>query len=470
MFAGRAGARPLFLSAEPAHNERVDASRYAFLPGARPGLTIASTEGAYLIRPDGTRILDASGGAIVASIGHGRREVVEAIAAAAARTTYVVPPFVTPERAALVERLQDRWLPAGLRQCVFASGGSDSVDLALRIVRQHFVARGEAERTRVIGRELSYHGTTLSTLDVGGHTRRKKAFGPEMCTTPKAPACYPLRCDTCAGECNLSCADAFEAAFQAAGPGTVAAVILEPIGGSTAGALVPPEGYLRRVVEIAHRHGALVIADEVMTGFGRTGARFAVDHWGVVPDVLVGGKGLAAGYAPIGGVYTTPAVAEPIAAAGDDVMFYTYSAHPMACAAADQVLSIVEEEGLVERAAKRGVELGARLRDAFGDHPNVAEIRGRGLLQAIELVRDRETLEPFAADDKLTGVVVATGIANRAFFYPGGLGGSAGAAACDVICLGPPFDVTEDQLDQMVDVLARSVDQAVAHVDARRRG
>lgn len=442
----------------------MDTHRYSFLPGMGAGLVFERTEGAYLITSDGRRILDAAGGAIVANIGHGRAEVVEAVAAAMSRNTYLVPPFATPERVALVERLQDHWLPPGIERCIFASGGSESIDLAIRIARQHFVSKGEPERFQVIGRELSYHGTTLSGLDVGGHDKRKKAFGPYLDDPPKAQACYPLRCELCAGEagCTLACADSFEAAILAAGPETVAAVILEPVGGSTAGALCPPDGYLPRVAEIARRHGVLLIADEVMCGFGRTGAKFAVDHWDVVPDLLVGGKGLAGGYAPIGGVYATNALVEPIAAAGDDVMFYTFAAHPAACAAADKVLEIAQREGLVERAAKMGGQLRDRLLDALGTHPHVAEIRGRGLLQAIELVRDRETLEPFAAADKLTAIVVAAGLANGAFFYPGGAG-----AAQDVICLGPPLSVSEDELELIVSMLAKTIDDAVAHLENR---
>ena len=446
----------------------MDARRYSFLPGLGSGLVIVRTEGSFLITQEGQRILDAAGGAIVANIGHGRVEVADAVAAAMARNTYLVPPFATPERVALVERLQDHWLPPGIERCIFASGGSESIDLAIRIARQHFVSKGEPERFQVIGRDLSYHGTTLSGLDVGGHLKRKKAYTPYLGDPPKAPACYPLRCELCSGqsggnvECNLRCADALEDTIQAAGPETVSAVIVEPVGGSAAGALVPPEGYLPRVAEIARRHGALLIADEVMCGFGRTGAKFAVDHWGVVPDLLVGGKGLAGGYAPIGGVYTTGAVVEPIGAAGDDVMFYTFAAHPAACAAADKVLEISQREGLVERAGKMGAQLRDRLQDALGQHPHVAEIRGKGMLQALELVRDRDTLESFGLEDNVTGTVVAAGIANGAFFYPGGAG-----SAQDVICLGPPLTISEDELDLLVTTLVKTLDDAMARVASR---
>jgi adenosylmethionine-8-amino-7-oxononanoate aminotransferase len=434
------------------------ARQYPFLPSGG-ALPVARTEGCFLILPDGRRILDAAGGAVVASIGHGRAEVAEVAARALAETSYVVPPFVTEDRVRLVERLRASWLPAGITRCMFASGGSEAIDLAVRVARQHFVSKGEPARWKVIGRELSYHGTTLSGLDIGGHVKRRKGMEPWLHDLPKAPACYPLRCGMCrgAGRCTLACADAVEDAIRRAGPETVAAFVFEPVGGSTAGALTSPPEYLARVSEICRRHGILTIADEVMSGFGRTGARFAVDHDGFVPDLLVGGKGLAAGYAPIVGVFAREAVVAPIAARGDEVMFYTYAAHPAACAVADKVLEIVEREGLVARAARMGEALRERLVSVLGAHPHVAEIRGKGLLQAVELVKDRATLAPFAPEDRITATVVAAGLGNGAFFYPGGAG-----AAQDVIVLGPPFTVSESELDLLATALVKSIDAAAA--------
>jgi adenosylmethionine-8-amino-7-oxononanoate aminotransferase len=432
--------------------------RFAFTPGTG-GLVIERTEGSWLVAAGGRRILDASGGAMVASIGHGRAEVADAMARAAARTTYVVPPFATEERVRLSERLREQWLPEGLTRVLFTSGGSESVDAALRIARQHFVAKGETTRWKVVGRELSYHGITLAALAVGGHTKRRKGMDPLLLDFPHAPACYPLRCRMCRGRCDLQCADALEALLAREGPETVAAFIAEPIGGSTAGALTPPDGYWPRIAEICRRHGVLLIADEVMTGFGRTGRRFAVEHFGVVPDLLVGGKGLAAGYAPIGAVFAKEEVVAPIAAAGDDVMFYTFGAHPAACAAADAVLEIVRREKLVARAESMGALLRERLA-RLEKHPHVAEVRGRGLLQSLELVRDRDGAVPFPAEARVTARVVGTGIRNGVFFYPGGCD-----PARDVICLGPPFIIEPREIDLLVDVLERSIDEVVAKLD-----
>jgi adenosylmethionine-8-amino-7-oxononanoate aminotransferase len=440
----------------------MSASRFPFVPSSHgPPLSIAHAQGAWLETTDGHRILDAAGGAIMVNVGHGRRQVIDAMTRALERVTYAVPVFATEERERLVERLIERWLPGDLARVYLTSGGSESVDAALRLARQHHVAAGRPERWKILGRDLSYHGTTLATLAVGGHEKRRAPFGPLLLDFPKAPACYCLRCPLGRAypECQVACAEALEEVLLREGPETVAAFIAEPVVGSTAGAVDPPPEYWPAVVEVCRRHGVLVIADEVMTGFGRTGRRFGVEHWDVVPDILVGGKGLAGGYAPLGAVFASEAVLEPLAQKGDELMYYTYGGHPSACAAADAVLEILESEDLVRRAA----ELGARLRKALEpleEHPNVAQVRGLGLLQAVELVRDRETLEPFPAELGMAMRVVVQGILRGAFFYPGGCG-----PARDVVCLGPPFIIGDEELDLIGRILPEAIDAAVASAD-----
>ena len=437
------------------------ARRFAFAsrPGATP-LVVARAEGAWLYTEEGQAILDAAGGAIVANVGHGRREVAEAYAREIERASYVIPPFATESRVRLVERLVARWLPAGLTRVAFTSGGSESVDAAIRIARAHHVAAGRASRWKVIGRDLSYHGTTLATLAVGGHTKRRAGFEPWLADLPKAPACYCWRCPLGKAypSCRTACADEVEAAIVAAGADTVAAVIAEPIGGSTAGALVPPDEYWPKLAEICRRHGVLLIADEVMTGFGRTGKKFAVDHWGVTPDILVSGKGLTGGYAPMGGIFASEAVVAPIVERGLELMFFTYSAHPASCAAADRVLQILEREALVARAAAMGEKLGKRLSRLLA-HPNVGDVRGRGLLWAIELVADKATREPFPAQVGLTTKIVAAGLSHGIFVYPGGVD-----PARDVITLGPPFTISEHEIELIGERTERAIESALARV------
>ncbi len=448
----------------PATPPLARSAQYNFLAERKTALEVARTQGCFLITTDGRRILDAAGGAIVVGIGHGRHEVGEAYAAACAQTDFVVPPFATESRIRLVERLRRWWLPTGLNRIYFASGGSEAMDAAIRLARQHHLSAGRPERWRVIGRELSYHGTTLATLAVGGHTKRRAGFEPWLLDVrtdqPRPPAHYCLRCPlglTYPG-CQVACVEEFGRVLERVGHET-AAVVIEPIVGSNAGALVPPDEYLPRLRALCDAHGVLLIADEVMTGFGRTGTKFGVDHWRVIPDIIVGGKGLTSGYAPLYAVCAHDRVLEPIAAAGDELMFYTYGAHSACCAAADVVLDILEREGLVDRAATMGRVLEAKLRAALGGHPHVGDIRGRGLLWGIELVRDRATLEPFAKETRLIDKVVAAGIEHGAFFYPGG-----NDPARHVVCLGPPFIITETELDLLVGILQRAIDAAVARV------
>jgi adenosylmethionine-8-amino-7-oxononanoate aminotransferase len=421
---------------------------------------VERAEGAYLITPDGRRILDAAGGAVVVNIGHGRSEPIEAYRRAVSEVTYVVPPFVTEHRIELIERLREHWLPEQLTRVLFTSGGSESMDSAIRLARQHFVSAGQPRRWKVIGRDMSYHGATLATLAIGGHTKRRSPFEPWLADLPRAPACFCLRCPLGLEypACQVACAEELDRVIERAGAETVAAFVAEPIVGSAGGAVTPPDDYWPRIAEICRARGILLIADEVMTGFGRTGKRFALDHWGVVPDILVSGKGLTSGYAPMGALFAKEQVVEPIAAAGHELMAFTYSAHPGACAAASAVLEILARERLVERAATMGEKLLRRL-ERLRDHPNVLDVRGRGLLLGVELVRDRATREPFPAEAGLASKVVTAGLASGVYFYPGGTD-----PARDVIVLGPPYIIDDEDVERIGSVLESSISSAVAKV------
>ncbi|MCC5888614.1 MAG: aspartate aminotransferase family protein [Gammaproteobacteria bacterium] len=431
---------------------------WPFLPG-RKSLKIVAAQGATLVTDDGREILDLAGGAIAVNVGHGRAEVARAIAAEAERLTYVVPPWATPSREQLVSRLRQSWLPPSLNRAYFASGGSEANETAMKVAVQHFASRGLPRKSKIIGRELSYHGTTLATTGLGGHAARRIGLEAVLQDHPRAPTPYPLRAPTDwpADQLGRCYADALEAVIDAEGPETVAAVMAEPIVGSSGGALIPPEDYWPRIRALCDRHDILLIFDEVMTGFGRTGRRFACEHWDLAPDLLVAGKGLAGGYAPIGGLFASDAVLEPIAASGGEVMFHTFGAHPAACAAADAVLAILEREELVARSAALGVKLSGWLNDAFADHPHVAESRGCGLLQAIEVVADRETLEPFPQIAGVTRKIVAAGLERGIYAYWGGTG-----VIRDIVCLGPPFTITEAELQRGVAILRDAVDAALA--------
>ena len=421
-------------------------------------IEIVGSGGAFLIDAGGRRILDAAGGAIVANVGHGRASVAQAVYHATKTTTYVVPPWLTTERRRLVDRLRERWLPPRFDHIHLTCGGSEGVETAMKIAIQYHAARGQPQRNKIIGRSVSYHGTTLATTAVGGHTARKKGLAHVLEPYPNAPTPYPLRCPLGPNHPDIGryYVDALERVIESEGADTIAAFLGEPINGSSGGAIVPPNDYWPAVRELCDRYGIVLIMDEVMTGFGRTGKRFGFQHWNIEPDVFVSGKGLAGGYAPITGVFATSAIADPIAQAGMNVMFHTFGAHPAACAAADEVLRLLEEEDLVHRAALAGDALQKRLKDALGNHPHVAEVRGRGLLQAIEIVKNRSTLEPYDAADNVTNRVVGAALKRGVFFYGGGTGDVR-----DIVCMGPPFIIGEAEIDLMVRVLSESLDEVL---------
>ncbi len=426
---------------------------WPFIPGKMP--EIVRAEGVYLEDAGGRRILDAAGGAIVCNIGHGRERVVARVAEATRDTSYVVPPWITPSRRALVEVLQAHWLPEPLRHIHLTSGGSESVESAVKIALQYHAARGQPERGLIVVRSPSYHGTTLTTAALSGHAARKRGLESALTTHPVVPAPYPLRCPLGSDHPQMGAwyAARLEDAIRNAGPDRVAAFLAEPITGSSGGAIVPPDDYWPEVRKICDRHGVLLILDEVMTGFGRTGRPFGYQHWPVTPDILVSGKGLAGGYAPLGGVFTTAAVGEAIRDAKMNVMFHTFGAHPAACAAAAEVLTILVEEDLTQRARTMGELLARRLQEVLGQHPHVAEIRGRGLLQAVEIVRDRDTLTPYEEADNVANRIVARALARGVFFYGGGTGEFR-----DMVCLGPPFIIDETHVETMVTTLAAAID------------
>jgi adenosylmethionine-8-amino-7-oxononanoate aminotransferase len=427
---------------------------WPFLRGSN--LQIARAAGVHLHTVDGRTILDAAGGAIVSNVGHGRRRVAERVAEVTRDCTYVVPPWITPSRQALVEALARDWLPPGLNRIHITSGGSEAVESAMKIAVQYHAARGEPNRRLIVSRDVSYHGTTVATTAVSGHPARKRGLEHTLASHPTVPTPYPLRCPLGrhhpdAGRYYL---DNLRSTLEAEGPENVAALLAEPISGSSGGALVPPDDYWPGVREICDRYGILLVLDEVMTGFGRTGKAFAHEHWSICPDILVAGKGLAGGYAPIGGVYATEAIGEAIASAGMNVMFHTFGAHPAACAAAAEVLAILKEEDLVARAASQGARLRQLLRETFADHPHVAEVRGRGLLLAIEVVQDRDALLSYPEQAAVAARIVGSALRRGVFFYGGGTG-----AVRDIVCIGPAFIVEDSHMEQMAEVLLAAVNE-----------
>jgi adenosylmethionine-8-amino-7-oxononanoate aminotransferase len=421
-------------------------------------------EGAYLIDAAGKRYLDASGGAAVSCLGHGQRDVIAAMHAQIDQLAYAHTSFFTSEPA---EQLADHLAanaPEGLTNVYFVSGGSEAMEAALKLARQHCVEIGQPERTLFIGRRQSYHGNTLGALAVGGNEWRRKQFAPLLVDVLRVAPCYAYR-DQRAGESEAQYTqrllDELEATIQAAGPQRVIAFCAETVVGATLGAVPPTAGYFKGVREIGDRHGILWIADEVMCGMGRTGSLHAVKQEGVSPDLMIVAKGLGGGYQPIGAVLAHERVIAPLRdGSGMFQHGHTYLGHPTACAAALAVQRVIERDGLLANVRVRGAQLMASLRERLGAHPNVGDIRGRGLFVGIELVADRSSKATFDPAKKLHARIKARAFANGLLCYP--MGGTIDGQHGDHVLLAPPFIVSEADVQTIVERLALSIDEALA--------
>jgi len=414
-------------------------------------------QGIYIYDSDGKKYMDGSGGAVVVSIGHGVPEIQEAMMRQSGLISFTHGSQFTTEPAI---ELADRLIamcPRGLDRVYYLSGGSEAVETAVKMARQYQVDRGVPSKYKVISRWTSYHGNTLGALALSGHTGRRRYHQPLMMHTPHIAPCYCYRCplNLKRESCAVECADELEKTILYEGPDSVSAFIAEPVVGATAGALVPKEGYFQRIREICDRYDVLLIIDEVMTGIGRTGRNFAMDHWKVAPDMIIAAKGLASGYTPIYCVITSENIHRAIREGnGAFIHGHTYSQNPLSCSVALAVLTYLEKHGLVERSAVQGAYLLEKLQ-MLKRHPSVGDVRGLGLFCGVELVRDRKTKEPFDPKMKMNVLV-----GNRAFekgliTYPGG--GGADGVHGDHILLAPPFIIEKGEIDRLVDILDESI-------------
>jgi adenosylmethionine-8-amino-7-oxononanoate aminotransferase len=410
----------------------------------------ARAAGAVIWDADGNRYLDAAGGAIVVGIGHGRGEVADAIARQAARLAYAHGTAFTSEPLEGYASELAAVLPMDGAGVYPVSGGSEAVETALKMARAYHLANGESSRTVLIGRWGSYHGNTLGALDVSGREPLRAPYLPWLGRALHVPAAYEYRCPwpTHPDECGRAHADQLERAILKAGPANVAAFLAEPIAGAALGAAVPSADYWDAVADVCSRHGVLLIADEVMTGFGRTGAWFGSDHWCVRPDILVGAKGASSGYWPLGFAAATGAVHERILAGGF-VHGFTYSHNVVGCTVGLEVLRILREEDLVEASRAKGARLLQELIGALSGHPSVGDVRGKGLMVAVELVEDVATKRPFPRSERLTERVVAAARASGLLLYSST--GCADGTDGDLVMFGPPFVISDDELNEAVE-------------------
>jgi adenosylmethionine-8-amino-7-oxononanoate aminotransferase len=422
--------------------------------------TAVSAEGAWIVDADGRRFLDGAGGAVVVNVGHGNAAVIDAIAAQLRRTQYVHgTAFTTEALEAYADELAPL-LPMDDARIYPVSGGSEAVETALKLARTYHLARGEEKRVTVIGRRSSYHGNTIGALDVGGKEALRRPYTPWLGRHLHAPAAYEYRCPN--PEHPLGCgawhAVELERMIQQTGPHTVAAFIAEPIVGATLAAAVPADDYWPGIVEVCRSHRVLVIADEVMTGFGRTGRWFGAEHWDVRPDILVAGKGATSGYVPFGFAAASAEVFDTVAEIGF-VHGFTWSHDALGAAAGRAVLEALKDQDLIERSAKLGQRLRDEVRDVLADLGSVGDVRGLGLLIGIELVRDGQTKEPFPRADRVAERIVAAARDSGLLLYSST--GHVDGADGDLLVLGPPFSLTDDEASLVVERTAAAIRSVV---------
>ena len=420
--------------------------------------------GIELIDADGRRYIDASGGAAVSCLGHGHPRVVDAIKRQAEALAYAHTSFFTTEAA---EALADRLIgaaPSGLSHVYFVSGGSEAMEAALKMARQYHVEVGQPERHLFIARRQSYHGNTLGALAIGGNAWRREPFLPLLIPAVHVSPCYAYRDqredeteDAYAGRLAAE----LEAAIVEAGPDRVAAFVAETVVGATMGAVPPVQGYFRKIRDVCDRHGVLLILDEVMSGMGRTGSLYACDDDGIAPDLLCIAKGLGGGYQPIGATLVCARIHDAIVGGSGAFQHgHTYIGHAIACAAALEVQRIIAEDDLLANVRHRGEQLRAELRRAFAQHPNVGDIRGRGLFVGLELVADRDTKAPLDPALAMHARVKAAAKAHGLLVYP--MGGTIDGRRGDHVLLAPPFITDAAAIGAIVDRLARALEVALA--------
>lgn len=417
-------------------------------------------DGIAIIDRDGKRYIDASGGAAVSCLGHSHPAVIQAIKQQLDDIAYAHTSFFTSQAAEeLADFLAER-APGDLNHVYFLSGGSEAVEASLKLARQYFVETGQPERRIFIARRQSYHGNTLGALAIGGNEWRRKPFLPLLAQAHHVSPCYPYRdqrADESAEHYADRLAQELEDTLQKLGPQNVAAFVAETVVGATAGALAPVGGYLRKIREVCDRHGVLLILDEVMSGMGRTGYLFACEEDGVTPDILAVAKGLGAGYQPIGAMIASDRIYQAILdGSGFFQHGHTYMGHATACAGALAVQRAIEQDGLLANVRERGEQLSAELHAALDSHPNVGDIRGRGLFVGVELVQDKASKQVLDPGLKTHAKLKRQAFENGLMIYP--MGGTIDGVHGDHVLLAPPFICTPEDISRIVQLLVQTID------------
>ncbi|KAJ01950.1 aspartate aminotransferase family protein [Sulfitobacter mediterraneus] len=446
-----------------------DAPSYLFYQSRNPRPFLDRGEGIYLFDEAGKRYIDGSSGAMVSNIGHSNPRVLAKIKAQMDKATFGYRLHFRTHPSEDLAAKTVAMTPEGLDRVFFVSGGSEAVESALKLARQYALTQGQGSRSKVISRFPSYHGCTLGALDLTGYDPLRAPFDPMMKGMPSipAPATYLDRDNLSEEARGLKYAEMLRDKIIEEGPETVLAFLMEPVGGASTGALVAPDSYYGRIREICDEFSVLLIYDEVMTGAGRTGKFLAAEHWGITPDIVALSKGFGAGYAPLGAIVAGARLVEPVLDAGGFLHGFTYAGNPLACSAGLAVLEEMEDQGLIENAAKMGEVLMARLRGLMARYPFIGDVRGKGLLTAFEFVSDRETMEPLPPSLEAHARLVELAYERGLIIYSRRTrGGTAG----DHFLLAPPLIITEAQIDEMMTLLCAALDAFAAETGLHVEG
>lgn len=419
-------------------------------------------EGCWIVDAEGRRYLDASGQAAVVSIGHGVQEIGRAMAEQSGQIAFA---HTTQFHSEPAEKLAARVLaiaPRNFRdggRVYFTSGGSEATETAIKLARQYFLECKQPSRYRVLARRQSYHGSTLGAMSASGNVARRAPYAPMIPEWGHVAPCFCYHCpfDKTFPECKLACADDLEAFLRANDSANVAAFLFEPVVGATLGAAAAVDGYTARIAEICREHGALLIADEVMTGMGRTGKPFACEHWGLEPDIILTGKGIASGYAPLGAVLVSSRVVEAFEKGSAAFMHgFTYQAHPVATAVGNAVFDYLEVHKLFARVTPAGETLRTALAKVE-DHAHVGQVRGLGLLRGVEFVKDKGAREPFPKEAGIAEKIRQAALEKNVLLYPGQ--GCVDGSHGDHVLLAPPFTINPEECELIADAIQYGLDK-----------
>ncbi len=448
-----------------------DLSRVVFRDLERDYPVVERGEGIYLYDTKGRKYIDGSGGSsVVTSIGHGNKRVA-AVMAQQAGTIAFSPAhcFANKPHIELCQKIAEI-APPEMTQTFLLSGGSEATENAIKFARQYEFERNNRGKFTVIGRWQGFHGNTFGAMTVSGITYRRRVYGPMLGHSVKIPPCYCYRCDwgLTYGNCNLECARALRKAIRQEGSENVLAFIAEPVVGAALGAVPAVPEYFPMIREICDEFDVLFIADEVMTGFGRTGANFGVDHWHVTPDIIATAKGISGGYAPLAAVILRDRIMDLLRARHSNFRGgHTYCANPLSARVGIEVLTIIREQNLVQNSHRMGLRLLEGLRKLL-DHPTVGDVRGKGLMAGVEFVRNKQTKEPFPVEYQFGKRIFEEAFARGLVVFAGS--GTVDGVAGDHILLAPPFIITESQVDDLLAILGEAITAVEKALPAELRG